>query len=325
MYKSLALITQNDQMRRTISRVDKIVDTDSPILLIGETGSGKEIFAEYIHRTSNRSEQPFVKISLSALPPALLESELFGHVKGSFTGASNEKKGLFEVANNGSIFLDDIDDTPLSIQTKLLRILESGEVRKIGDTKPQKINVRVISATKVKLKDLVEKGDFRSDLFYRLNVIPVIIPPLRERREDIQNLSEYFIKKYSNGNELSLSGDALLALEKYYWPGNVRELRNLIQRAVLFCDSEINVTDFPPEISGSKSIEEIVSTCKKCFSVDDMNYNKVIQCLEYNLLLEALKKTNGNQSKAAESIGLNISTFRDKLKKFKITNKDCKM
>jgi transcriptional regulator with PAS, ATPase and Fis domain len=209
---SLTLITQNEVMRGILSRIDKIVDSDSSILLIGETGVGKEIFAEYIHRTSARSQKPFVKIALSALPADLLESELFGHERGSFTSANTEKKGLLEIANYGSIFLDDIDDVPLQIQTKLLRVLESRELMRIGGTKPIPIDVRLITASKVDLKELVNRGIFRADLFYRINVMPIIIPPLRERRDDIPPLVEYFLKHYKPEKVLTPSPSALRAL-----------------------------------------------------------------------------------------------------------------
>ena len=185
MERSLSIITQNNEMKEIISRIDKVVDSASPILLIGETGTGKEIFAEYIHRTSNRSANPFVKISLSALPSDLLESELFGYERGSFTNAITDKKGLFEIADKGSIFLDDIDDVPLKIQKKLLRVLESGELLKIGGTNPIPIDVRVISASKVELKDLVKHKEFRPDLFYRINGVPIRIPRLKDRSDDM--------------------------------------------------------------------------------------------------------------------------------------------
>ena len=186
--ESITLIAKNETMREMLFRLDKIVDSDSSILLIGETGVGKEIIAEYIHRTSPRSQRPFVKIGLSAMPADLLESELFGHEKGAYTSASHEKKGLFEIANTGTLFLDDIDDVPIQIQTKLLRVLESREMMRIGGTKPIPIDVRIITASKVDLKELVNKKIFRADLFYRINVVPVKIPPLRERRDDIPPL-----------------------------------------------------------------------------------------------------------------------------------------
>ena len=312
---SLTLITQNEEMRGILTRIDKIVDSDSSILLIGETGVGKEIFAEYIHRTSARSQKPFVKIALSALPADLLESELFGHERGSFTSANTEKKGLLEIANYGSIFLDDIDDVPLQIQTKLLRVLESRELMRIGGTKPIPIDVRLITASKVDLKELVNRGIFRADLFYRINVMPIIIPPLRERRDDIPPLVEYFLKHYKPEKVLTPSPSALKALVNYSWPGNVRELKNVIQRIALFAEDEIQVIDLPLEIQTENPLDFLLKACNKCYVDGDMSFEQIVGCLEHNLLKEALRKSLGNQSQAAKSLGLSLSTFRDKLKK----------
>lgn len=312
---SLTLITQNEIMRGILSRIDKIVDSDSSILLIGETGVGKEIFAEYIHQSSSRAQKPFVKIALSAMPADLLESELFGHEKGSFTSANTEKKGLLEIAENGSIFLDDIDDVPLQIQTKLLRVLESRELMRIGGIHPIPIDVRLITASKIDLKELVNRGIFRADLFYRINVMPINIPPLRERRDDIPPLVEYFLKHYKPEKIIQLSPSALKALVNYSWPGNVRELKNVIQRIALFAEDEIEVTDLPAEIQTENPMEFLLKACNKCYVDGEMDFDQIVGCLEHNLLKEALKKTMGNQSQAAKSLGLSLSTFRDKLKK----------
>ncbi len=315
---SLTLISINETMRDILSRIDKIVDSDSSVLLIGETGVGKEIFAEYIHRTSNRALNPFVKIGLSAMPVDLLESELFGYDKGAFTSASSEKKGLFEIANSGSIFLDDIDDVPLQIQTKLLRVLESRELMRVGGTSPIPIDVRLITASKVDLKELVSRGIFRPDLFYRINVVPVNIPPLRERRDDIPALVEYFLKHFQPGKNLKISPEALKCLVNYSWPGNVRELKNLIQRIALFTEDEIKYSDLPAELQNDKPIEFLLKACNKCFTEGDMAFDQIVNCLEHNLLKEALAKSKGNQSQAAKSLSLSLSTFRDKLKKYSL-------
>ncbi len=318
MQKSLSIITQNHDMREIISRIDKVVDSDTPILLIGETGTGKEIFAEYIHRTSNRSENPFVKISLSALPADLLESELFGYERGSFTSAISEKKGLFEIANNGSIFLDDIDDVPVVIQKKLLRILESGELLKIGATKTIPINVRLITASKVDLKELVNKKRFRADLFYRINGVPIRIPPLRQRSDDISLLIEHFLKRFSTEKKIKVSQAALKKLIQYSWPGNVRELRNVIQRLSLFVEDEIKIDDLAPEIRNENAVENLIKACKNCYANGAGNFNDVVNCLEQNLIKEALEQSKGNKTQAAKILGLNPSTFRDKIIKLKI-------
>ncbi len=321
--KSLTLIARNEKMREILLKIDRIVSSDSSVLLIGETGVGKEIFAEYIHTTSPRSDRPFVKIGLSALPADLLESELFGHEKGAYTGALYEKKGLFEVANTGSIFLDDIDDVPLSIQTKLLRVLESREMMRIGETSPIPIDVRLITASKVDLKILVERGIFRADLFYRINVVPISIPPLRERADDIPPLIDHFFKKFSPENKITVSHDALKALLSYSWPGNVRELRNVVQRISLFAENEVSLNDVPQEIRTGNPIDFLLRACNKCYLENSMSMDQIIQCLEHNLINTALTRSSGNQSQAAKTLGLRLSTFRDKLKKYGIiSNKD---
>ncbi|MCF8265458.1 MAG: sigma-54 dependent transcriptional regulator, partial [Melioribacteraceae bacterium] len=279
-----------------------------------------EIFAEYVHYNSLRYDKPFVKVSLSALSSDLLESELFGHEKGSFTSAHTEKKGLFEIADTGSIFLDDIDDVPLEIQTKLLRVLESHELMRIGGTKPIPIDVRVITASKVDLKLLIEKGRFRSDLFYRINVVPVQIPPLRERREDIRPLVNYFFGYYAPEEEFELSDDALRAIESYSWPGNVRELRNVIQRLTLLTEGSIDTHDLPIEIKNEDPQEIILKACDRCFVDNKMSFESVVNCLEVNLLRQALSRAECNQTQAAKMLNMSLSTFRDKIKKY---NVDC--
>jgi len=315
---SLTLITQNESMREILARIDKISDSDSSVLLIGETGVGKEIFAEYIHRTSSRALKPFVKIGLAALPSELLSSELFGHEKGAYTSASSEKKGLFEIADTGSIFLDDIDDVPIDIQTKLLRVLESRELMRIGGTTPIPIDVRLITASKVDLKELVNRGIFRADLFYRINVVPIKIPPLRDRRDDIPPLVEHFLKYFNPGKNISVSKEAMRALVNYAYPGNVRELKNLIQRISLFVNSEIQLTDLPSEIRNENPVDSLIKACHKCYLDGQMSLDQIVHCLEHNLLNEALNKAKGNQSLAAKELGLSLSTFRDKIKKYNL-------
>ena len=312
---TVALITQDDKMLELISRITKVVDSNSSILLIGETGTGKEVFADYIHRLSNRGQNPFVKIGLAALPPDLLESELFGFEKGSFTNADHQKKGMFELAHTGSIFLDDIDDTPLKTQSKLLRVLESKEVRHIGGTKPIPVDVRLICASKIEVKELVEQNLFRQDLYYRINIVQIRIPPLRERKGDIPLLIDYFLKRFGKERELGISQQAMDILVNYNWPGNVRELKNVIQRASLFADSEIKVNDLPDDYQNIDRIDQMVKACQSCFTDGNMPYQTVMQCLEARLLNEALESTGGNQTEAARKLGLKLSTFRDKMKK----------
>jgi DNA-binding NtrC family response regulator len=252
---------------------------------------------------------------LASLPADLLESELFGFEKGSFTNADHQKKGMFELADSGSIFLDDIDDTPLGTQAKLLRVLESNEVRHIGGTKPIPVDVRLISASKVEIKDLVVQNVFRQDLYYRINIVQLRIPPLRERKDDIPLLIEHFIKRLSPDKNLKISEAVLDILMDYSWPGNVRELRNVVQRASLFAEGEIKITDLPEDYRQLDHLEQMVKACKACFNGGKMSYNAVIQCLENRLLNEALSSTDGNQSEAARKLGMKLSTFRDKMKK----------
>ncbi len=316
--KSLAcgdIITQSENMEAVINRVNTIAASDSSILLIGETGVGKELIADHIHRTSPRSGKPFVKIALSAMPHDLLESELFGHERGAFTGAVAEKKGLFELAQGGTLFLDDIDDVPQSIQPKLLRVLESREVMRVGGTLKAPVDVRLITASKVDLRELVERGLFRADLFYRINVFPVKIPPLRDRRDDVVPILQHFLERFAPGKGFSFAPDALRALIQYQWPGNIRELRNISQRIALFGTPVVEAADLPPEILAVHPIEQLVKACQRCLVEDSLSYSDVVSCLETNLLRQALKETGGNRSQSAKMLGLSLSTLRDKLKK----------
>jgi DNA-binding NtrC family response regulator len=315
---TLTLIAKSDVMRAILERIDRVAHSDSSVLLIGKTGVGKELVAEYVHRTSKRSELPFVKIGLSALPPELLESELFGHEKGAFTSASNEKKGLFELAHTGSIFLDDIDDFPLALQSKLLRVLESHELMRVGGTMPISVDVRLICASKVDLRELVRREQFRSDLYYRINVVPIIIPPLRDRREDIPYLVEHFLQRYSQNRPAKISKDAMSVLVNYAWPGNIRELRNVVQRVAVFAGDEIGINDLPAELQDENPADAIARACQRCFADGNMSFNQVVDCIEVNLLRQALAQTQGNRSQAAKLLRMNLSTLRDKLKKYNL-------
>ena len=303
-------------MREIIELVKKLSESDSSVLLIGETGVGKEIFAEYIHRISVRSQNSFLRIGLSAMPSDLMGSELFGHEQGSFTSAHRLKKGLFEVAHQGTVFLDDIDDVPMDIQAKLLRVLEAREIMRVGGTAPIPVDIRLISASKVDLKEMIRKNLFREDLYYRINVVPIHIPSLRERRDDIPLLIEHFLKMFSPDRNIEVSPEALIALINYHWPGNVRELRNVIQRVSLFCDDKILLKDLPPELNKESPVVQIVKACNLCFLNEKYQFNQIVHCVESNLIKEALSKSNGNQSDAAKSLGLSLSTFRDKMQKY---------
>lgn len=321
--EALTIITQNPRMREIIKMAGQVAESDSSILLIGETGSGKEIFADYLHRISERNQGPIVKIGLSAMPPDLMASELFGHEKGAFTSAIESKPGLFELANKGTVFLDDIDDVPIEVQTKLLRVLESRELIRVGGTTAIPLDIRLIAASKVDLKDLVKLQLFRSDLYYRINVVSLKLPPLRERLDDIPLLVPYFIKRYAPNRGLSMSHEAMSYLMNYHWPGNIRELRNVVQRATLFAENEITVNEIPPEIRSNNPVEQIISACSICFNDRGMHLNRIMACLEHKLVTEALRRADGNQSKAARLLNLSLSTFRDKLKKYEQTPSDC--
>lgn len=316
--QSVSLITQNPKMLHLIERINKVANSDSSILIIGETGVGKEVFADYIHRLSNRGQNPMVKIGLAALPTELMESELFGFEKGSFTNADHSKKGMFELADTGSIFLDDIDDTPLNIQAKLLRVLESNEVRHIGGTSAIPVNTRLISASKVEIKDLVDMKLFRQDLYYRINIVHIRIPPLRERKEDIPLLVTHFLKRYAKEKNLKVSDQAMQVLMDYNWPGNVRELRNVIQRASLFTEDVIKISDFPDDFAKFKDSQKLINACHNCFASGEMNMKEVVACLEAKIISEAITNAKGNQSEVARNLGLKLSTLRDKIKKLNI-------
>lgn len=313
--KALTLITQNETMRSILVKIDRVVASDSSILLIGETGVGKELFAEYIHRTSPRAAQPFVKVGLSALPAELLESELFGHERGAFTSASSEKKGLFELANNGSIFLDDIDDFPFPLQSKLLRVLESRELMRVGGQTSIPVDIRLITASKNDLKDLVNKRLFRADLYYRINVVPVVIPPLRDRSEDVPLLINHFLGRFAPDKSFTISPEALRSFVNYTWPGNIRELRNVIQHISLFATDEIKLHDLPIEIREENPVNSISKACHRCLVNENMTFDEVMNCLESNLIKQAMTESKGNRTNAAKMLGINFSTFRDKLKK----------
>jgi DNA-binding NtrC family response regulator len=315
MLESVSIITQNAKMHDIIANLRKVAESDYPVILIGETGTGKEIFADYIHLNSRRCKKAIVKISLTALPIDLMASELFGYEKGAFTNAVNTKKGLFEVAKYGSLFLDDIDDVPVSIQAKLLRTLESGEIMRVGGLKAINTDVRIISSTKKDLRYLIKKKQFRPDLYYRLNVVPVKIPPLRERKGDIPLLINHFLNIFKPYNPPEFSDEILDVLAEYNWPGNIRELRNVVQRLSLLAEKKVRFEDLPKEITAENIIDVCKKKCSCCFYKSGVTYKDIIHCIESKIFIQALSKAKNNQSKAAELLGLSLSTFRDKLKK----------
>ena len=266
-YKFENIIGSSPKMQQVYTLIGKIADTDSTILIQGESGTGKELVARALHFNSRRQHHPFVAINCSALPENLLESELFGHKKGAFTGAVQDKVGLFEEAHQGTIFLDEINSMAQPLQTKLLRVLQERQIRRVGDTKSIPINVRVLAATNESLQEKIRTGGFREDLYYRLAVIPIEMPPLRERLEDIPLLVNHFIQKVSaytnNGEPPKIDNDALKALGQYHWPGNVRELENAVERACALCEGGVvNVHDLPPQVVRRASVPATEATGK---------------------------------------------------------------
>ncbi len=300
--KEKELIGKSKIFTDVLKLVEKIAKTDSTILVAGESGTGKELIAREIHLMSPRKGE-FVSINCGALPETLLESELFGHKKGSFTDAYRDKDGLFKVANGGSLFLDEISETSPAIQVKLLRVLQEKEVVPIGGTKPIKVDVRLIASTNQDLRELVKKGKFREDLYFRINVIPVRVPPLRERKSDIKILVDHFLKMYCKRFNLSLkkiSPDALKILSDYDWPGNIRELENVIERAVVLGEKKEIGPDDLPMLASSPSIAP----------------KKSIKAAEIGRIMEVLEETNWNKSKAAKILGIHLSTLYRKMEAY---------
>ncbi len=292
--------------------IDRVAKTSSTVLLHGESGTGKELVARAIHARSARADKRFVSINCGALPETLLESELFGHVKGSFTGAIRDKRGLFVVAEGGTFLLDEVSETSTAIQVKLLRMLQEREVVPVGGTKPIKVDVRVIAATNADLEQFIKAGKFRADLYYRLNVIPIVIPPLRERRDDIPLLVEHFLDRFTGGAK-RVSEDAMEILSSYDWPGNVRELENIIERAVILEDSDdvtaesLNVSIFP----------ERLRKRAHAASEGELGVSGVtLEELERRYLLQTLEETGRKKKNAAEILGINPSTLYRKLQRY---------
>ncbi len=307
------MIGESEGIAGVFDLIDRVAKTTSTVLLRGESGTGKELVARAIHAASSRSEQRFVSINCAALPETLLESELFGHVKGSFTGAVRDKRGLFVVAEGGTFFLDEVSEMSLAIQVKLLRVLQEREVVPVGGTKPTKVDVRIIAATNADLEEFVEKKQFRPDLYYRLNVIPIAIPSLRERSGDIPLLVNHFIEKLTGG-EKTVSDDAMAILTSYEWPGNVRELENIIERAVILSDGSqitgesLNVSIFPERLR-----KRVLSTT----STGDLGVSGItLDELERRYLLQTLNGVGWKKKQAAEILGINPSTLYRKLQRY---------
>ncbi len=303
------IIGQSEAMRDAFELLQTAIQGEAPILLCGETGTGKELFAEAIHRYGPRKNAPFIRVSCAALSQQLMESELFGHERGAFTGAMDEKPGRFELANKGTLFLDEIDDIPLDIQVKLLRVLDGMPFERVGGVRSIVTDVRIVAATKVDLKSKVDAGAFRIDLYFRLNVFPIWIPPLRERKEDIPLLFNHFLDKYRKSHEpLEVSEEAMALLWDHSWPGNVRELQNVTRRILMGLGNRTRILpqDIPADL---RQISGKTATARP------NTFYEVIRDVERDMLEKALETAQGNQSRAAAALGLKLSTFRDKLAK----------
>lgn len=306
-YKFENIVGKSPQMKKIFELVEVVANSRSSVLLTGESGTGKELIAKAIHYNSPRKDGPFVKINCAALPEGLMESELFGHEKGAFTGAIRLTHGRFELADEGTLLLDEISEIPLSLQSKLLRVLQEKEFERVGSGQPIQVDVRIISTTNQNLKALIEKGKFREDLFYRLNVIPIHIPPLREKKEDIIPLAEHFLRKYNLENNRFIKGISEQVFEmfmEYFWPGNIRELENFIERAVVTAKGKVLVPDdFPKEIFFKKELNKL-------------GVGNTLEEVEKSLILKTLEACAGNKTKAAEILRISTRTLRNKLSEY---------
>jgi len=317
-YKFDNIIGNSPAIQPVFARMEKILVTDSTVLILGESGTGKELVARAIHYNGLRKEKPFIAINCGAIPAELLESELFGHVRGSFTGAVADKPGKFELANKGTIFLDEIGTMPLQLQMKLLRVLQEQEVERVGSTSRTKLDVRVISATHADLEERVRREDFREDLYYRLNVIPIHLPPLRDRREDIPLLAKHFLRKICTDMRrpvLEITPAAVRALENYKWPGNVREMENVIERTVALTDSDIiDVQDLPPQIGGVPQRDSLLPSLQ--IPEGGLDLADAIAQIEQTLIKQAMDKSSNIKARAASLLKINRTTLVEKIKRY---------
>jgi len=311
------IVSKNEKMQKIFDVIKKVAQYKSTVLITGESGTGKELVARALHYNSERAQNPFIPINCGAIPENLLESELFGHAKGAFTDAIRTKKGLFEEADGGTLFLDEIGELPGPLQVKLLRVLQEGEIRRIGESKSIKVDVRIVVATVKDLTKEVNEGRFREDLFYRLNVLPIHIPPLRERKEDIPLLIHHFINKYNQSMSKNMAGidhKALEALMNHKWYGNVRELENTIERAIVLTDRDnIELENLPIEIQEFKEVFQL-----EPLPDEEVSIKKASKTLEINLIKNALKKTKGNHTHAARLLEISHRALLYKIKEYGI-------
>ena len=316
-YSYGGIISRNAKMQEIFTQIEKVADLKTTILVLGESGTGKELVAQAVHHKGRRSGKPFVAVNCGAIPEKLLESELFGHVRGAFTDASYDKAGLFEQADSGTLFLDEIGEMPLTLQVKLLRVLQEGEIRRIGGAASKKVDVRVISATSRDLSADIGTGLFREDLYFRLNVFNLQLPPLRERVDDVPLLVDYFLKRYGNTDDnrlLRVEPDAMRCLLAYHWPGNVRELENALERACILCENDRITADCLPatvRLADGKHPEGSSSD-------EDLSIKKAEILIERELIKKALTKTCGNRTHAAKILEISHRSLLYKLKEYGI-------
>lgn len=323
-----SVIFASDAIRQVLALADQIAGSDASVLITGESGTGKEVIARYIHKKSPRSSKPFITVNCAAIPENLLESELFGHEKGSFTGALNRRIGKFEEANNGTLLLDEISEMDVRLQAKLLRAIQEKEIDRIGGTKPVKVNLRILATSNRDMEAEVQKGNFREDLYFRLNVINLRLPKLADRLEDISPLADFFVQKYSKANNLpsrKLTQPALDKLKKYHWPGNVRELENIMHRSVLMAQGNVidenavllptskPIAMAPAEINSASTAAAISENLSKGAKRNDM-VGRTVESVEKELILDTLSHCLGNRTHAANILGISIRTLRNKLK-----------
>ena len=304
------IIGNSPAIKKIFDVINQVAPTDATVLILGRSGTGKELIANAVHENSLRKQQPFVKINCAALPETLLESELFGHIKGSFTGADKNKKGKFSLADKGTIFLDEIAEMTPSTQVKLLRVLQEKEFDPIGSSKPEQVDIRIIAATNKNIEEEVSKGNFREDLYYRLNVVVVTLPPLNERKSDIKALADFFMEKYAKKNQRIVKGfttEAYSALLNYSWPGNIRELENVVERAIILSGDEIiSVNALPDNLNQLQFMQQ--DRQKKKI--------KTLKEMEKDMILMAIEEKNGNRTHAAELLGISRRTLQLKLKEY---------
>jgi Nif-specific regulatory protein len=312
-YRIENIVSSSSRMQEVFEMIHRVADSSATVLLRGESGTGKTMVAKAIHHNSRRAESPFVAVNCSALPETLLESELFGHEAGAFTGAHGSKKGRFELAEGGTLFLDEIGELTQSVQVKLLNVVQERQFQRLGGIRLIKCNVRLVAATNKDLEKAVAEGSFREDLYYRLNVFPIYLPPLRERRTDILLLAEYFLAKYNEENGKSIrriSTPAIDLLVQYHWPGNVRELQNCMERAVLICDEDsIKSFHLPPTLQTADSIDH---------RQEPLTFAAAVENFERELIIDALKRAHGNQTKAAQLLDTSLRIINYKIGKFGI-------